>query len=130
MITNKLFNFPKIIFENIFSSANRVWIELISNLFLVLIAAIITIAIILYKQRKALKKIDVLSKIENELSNNFLNELPVYFVALNADGTTRYMNRTMLNSLGYQEKDVLHGNPRAENSPARGKAPVLWARRD
>ncbi|HNR65088.1 MAG TPA: HD domain-containing protein [Atribacterota bacterium] len=127
MITNKLFNFPKIIFENIFSSANRVWIELISNLFLVLIAAIITIAIILYKQRKALKKIDVLSKIENELSNNFLNELPVYFVALNADGTTRYMNRTMLNSLGYQEKDVLQKDyfqlfiPSGERELLKGK---------
>lgn len=108
IITSKLFNSPKIIFGNIFSSIDRKWNELISNPFSVLLISILAIVILFnFHQRRDVSEIGVISKKENESPHIFYDEVPVFFVALNADGTTRYMNKTMLQVLGYQEKDVL-----------------------
>ncbi len=45
---------------------------------------------------------------EKEFQYSLLEEAPVYFVAINADGSTRFMNKTMLKALGYQREEVLN----------------------
>lgn len=47
-----------------------------------------------------------ISKQEKEIFTGFLDEVPVFFVAINPDGETRYMNKTMLCALGYQKQEV------------------------
>jgi PAS domain-containing protein len=106
LIANKLFNFPRLILNHLFPSLDNEWIYLITNLLLVTFAAVITIAIILHKQGEALKEIEVLPKVESELSHNFLNELPLFFIVINVDGTTRYINQLLLDALGYQEEEI------------------------
>lgn len=49
---------------------------------------------------------DKIRNREKDFFNNLIDEMPVFFVAINKDGTTRYVNKKMLNSLGYQEQDV------------------------
>ncbi|MBP8717513.1 MAG: HD domain-containing protein [Candidatus Atribacteria bacterium] len=45
---------------------------------------------------------------EKEFQYSLLEEAPVYFVAINTDGSTRFMNKTMLKALGYQREEVLN----------------------
>ncbi len=49
-----------------------------------------------------------LAKKKRELVYGLLDEAPVFFVAINPDGTSRYINKTMLDALGYQKKEVWH----------------------
>lgn len=45
---------------------------------------------------------------EEKFQYSLLEEAPVYFVAIDADGITRFMNKTMLKALGYQREEVLN----------------------
>ncbi len=110
MIASKLFNFSRIIFGQSFYASNKEWTDLFTYLLLALFTFIITILTIFSKQQSTIKvedTEDIIPRIENEFPQYFLEEAPVFFVALGADQTIRYMNKTMLDSLGYKEKDVL-----------------------
>jgi PAS domain S-box-containing protein/putative nucleotidyltransferase with HDIG domain len=107
MIASKLFNFSGIIFGRSLYTSNKEWADLITYLLLVLLTVIITILTIFSKQQSTVKVADIIPRVENGFSHYFLEEAPVFFVALEADQRIRYMNKTMLDSLGYKEKDVL-----------------------
>lgn len=108
MIVSKLFNFSGIIFGHSLYTSNKEWADLITYLLLILLTVIITTLTIFSKQQSNVKVVDIIPGIENELSHYFVDEIPVFFVALKADRTIRYMNKTMLDSLGYKEEDILH----------------------
>ena len=99
MIVSKLFNFSGIIFGHPFYISNKEWADLITYLLPVLLTAIITILTIFSKQQSNVKVVDIIPRIENELSHYFVDEIPVFFVALKTDRTIHYMYKTMLDSL-------------------------------
>lgn len=47
---------------------------------------------------------------ELEYNKTIINSLPVFFVAINLDGTLRFMNPNMLNALGYNLNNVIGSN--------------------
>ncbi len=105
----KLFNLPQNIL-GIFSLPDMGrWTDLATNLLLALLAAIVLAITIFYKKSEVANKTDLSIKTEtgNEFFPNFIDEIPVFFAAINADGTIRYMNKIMLDTLGYQRSEVL-----------------------
>lgn len=44
---------------------------------------------------------------ERDFSSNLVESSPAFFVAINGDGTTRMMNKSMLNTLGYTLEEIV-----------------------
>ncbi|MDD4363939.1 MAG: PAS domain S-box protein [Atribacterota bacterium] len=72
---------------------------------MLIIVAVFTM-VILYKQLEKVEEIKEAYHKERAFRYQLIEEAPVFFVAINPDGKTRFMNQTMLNALGYQKNEV------------------------
>ena len=84
------------------------------------ISFIITATINPFNRRVSINDTGLSSKItKDELFSDYINEIPVFFVVINADRKVRYMNKFMLDTLGYQKKEVLQRNFIEQSVPHR-----------
>lgn len=107
-----LFSIPKI--------ENKMLISALTILLLCFISFIITATINPFNRRVSINDTGLSSKItKDELFSDYINEIPVFFVVINADRKVRYMNKFMLDTLGYQKKEVLQRNFIEQSVPHR-----------
>ena len=106
MIANELFDVSRLILSPSSPPSQIVWTDLISGLIMLILVAVTTL-IVLYKQTEKIVKIEKDLYNERAFQYKLIEKAPVFFVAINQDGKTRFINQTMLNALGYQKHEVL-----------------------
>lgn len=106
MIANKLYNFSTLIFNFLSFHPDEAWIDLYTNLLLVSLAALITLLLFIITLREDRVEIEEPKIQDKDFMSNLVDEMPVFFVTLNKDGTTRYINKTMLIATGFQISEV------------------------
>jgi len=106
IIGNELFDFSRMILNPTVPPSPIIWSDLIAGLFMLVIVAIITL-IILYKQTEKITSAEEALHKEKVFRYKLIEKAPVFFVAINPDGTTRFVNQTMLDALSYHKNEIL-----------------------
>jgi len=106
MIANELFDFSRFIFNPSSPPSSIIWSDLITGLLMLIIVAVITIFALVKQSEKIANAEEALHK-EKVFRYKLIEKAPVFFVAINPNGKTRFINQTMLKTLGYQKHEVL-----------------------
>lgn len=110
LAANKLLNLSQLIFGSLFPAIDRDWAALYTNLLILLLAALGIIIFYFINQKNinndSIKFTKTQAK-EKDILDSLIDELPIFLVGINEDGSTRFINKTMLSATGYREKEVL-----------------------
>lgn len=106
MVANEMFDFSRLILNPSSPPSPIVWPDLLTGLLMLTIVGLISI-VVLFKQTEKITSAEEALYKEKTFRYNLIEKAPVFFVAINPDGTTRFVNQTMLDALGYHKNEVL-----------------------
>ncbi len=107
MVANEIFDFSRLIINPSSPPSPVVWSDLVTGLLMLVIVAVITIFALVKQSEKTTSAEEALHK-EKVFRYKLIEKAPVFFVAINPDGKTRFINHTMLDALGYQKQEVVN----------------------